>query len=312
MAGGMQPWVAALAAVGIVSLVSLIGAAALTLPGLRSHRFLLVLVAVAAGTLVGDAFFHLVPEAAHAWESTGLANMGLLVVGGFLLFFALEVVLRSRHAHLEMVDEAEHLHEHHRHGAQASPGAHAHAAKSPHAIQPAHDHAPDATPGPATVAPYAWTNLVGDAVHNFLDGAVIATAFLVDPAIGVATTIAVVVHEVPQELGDFAVLLRAGMKPARALLFNFSSALLAVLGAILVLALPVEVATIEFYGLPLIAGAFLYIAAADLIPELHHHSKGREAVTILLAFMAGLALMYGVLALEGTGFLAIGDAAHQH
>ena len=275
----MDPWIASLLAVGIVSVVSLIGAAALTLPGLRSHRFLLVLVAVAAGTLVGDTFFHLVPEATLSWETTGLANMGLVIVGGFVLFFALEVVLRSRHAHLEMVDEAEHVHEH----------AH-HAEHSAHAV-----------------APYAWTNLVGDAVHNFLDGAVIATAFLVDTSIGIATTIAVVVHEVPQELGDFAVLLRAGMKPRKALLFNFGSALLAVLGAVIILALPVAAETIEFFGLPLIAGAFLYIAAADLIPELHHHSKGREAATILLAFAVGLGLMYGVLALEEAGVLTAGQ-----
>lgn len=277
----MDPWIASLLAVGVVSIVSLVGAAALTLPGLRSHRFLLVLVAVAAGTLVGDAFFHLVPEAAESWQEGGLANMGLFIVSGFVLFFALEVALRSRHAHLEMVDNAEHMHEH---------AHHAH-------TQAAH-----------TVAPYAWTNLVGDAVHNFLDGAVIATSFLVDTSLGIATTIAVVVHEVPQELGDFAVLLRAGMKPAKALLFNFGSALLAVLGAVLILALPVDASSVEVYGLPLIAGAFLYIAAADLIPELHHHSKGREALTILLAFAVGLGLMYGVLALEQAGVLTVGAA----
>ena len=273
----MEPWIATLLAVGLVSVVSLVGAVALTLPGLRSHRFLLVLVAVAAGTLVGDAFFHLTPEASESWEATGLAKMGLFIVGGFVLFFALEVVLRSRHAHLEMVDEAEHIGEHGHHD------EHVHAASA--------------------IAPYAWTNLVGDAVHNFLDGAVIATAFLVDSSIGIATTIAVVVHEVPQELGDFAVLLRAGLAPRKALLFNFASAALAIVGALLVLALPVDAESIEFYGLPIIAGAFLYIAAADLIPELHHHSKGREAVTILIGFAAGLALMYGVLALEDAGVL---------
>lgn len=280
MPHGVDAWISTLLAVVVVSVVSLIGALALSLPGLRSHRFLLVLVAVAAGTLVGDSFFHLLPEATGLWQTRGLATMGLWIVGGFLLFFVLEVVLRSRHAHGERVDEAEHLHEHVHHG-------------GPHASHVA----------PAAVAPYAWTNLVGDAVHNFLDGAVIATAFLVDSAIGMATTIAVVIHEVPQELGDFAVLLRGGMSPGRALLFNFGSAVLAALGAILVLALPVQTEAIELYGLPLIAGAFLYIAAADLIPELHHHSKGREAVTILLAFVVGLALMYFILVLENNGLL---------
>ncbi len=276
----MDPWVSTLLAVSVVSIVSLLGALALSVPGLRSHRFLLALVAVAAGTLVGDSFFHVLPEATHLWDDIGLATMGLWIVGGFLVFFALEVGLRSRHAHVERVDEAHHM----------------------------HDHAGKA----GVVAPYAWTNLIGDAIHNFLDGAVIATAFLVDSAVGVATTIAVVIHEVPQELGDFAVLLRAGMSRARALMFNFGSALLAVLGAVIVLALPVDPETIEMFGLPLIAGAFVYIAAADLIPELHHHTKGRDAWAILFFFVIGLGLMYGVLALEEAGILGGGEAGHTH
>lgn len=269
----MGPTAATLLAVALVSVVSLVGALAFLLPGLRRHRVLLALVAVAAGTLVGDAFFHILPESVESWQGRGIDRMGLLLVGGFLLLFALEVALRSRHAHLELIDEAEHGHTHeHSHGAPK-------------------------------IAPYAWMNLVGDGIHNLLDGAVIATAFLVDTPLGLATTLAVVVHEVPQELGDFAVLLRAGLKPSRALLFNFGSAVLAVLGAVAVLALPVDASEVELYGLPLVAGAFLYIAAADLVPELHHHSRGRDAVLILLGFVVGLAIMYGILALEGTGLL---------
>jgi zinc and cadmium transporter len=289
----MEAWLASLLAVGVVSIVSLIGALALTLPGLRSHRFLLILVAMAAGTLVGDAFFHLLPEAGGLWEHDGLSAMGLWIVGGFLVMFALEVGLRSRHAHVEMVDQAEHGHagahkHHHSHHAHEDPVQHNH------------------------IAPFAWTNLIGDAIHNLLDGAVIATAFLVDPAVGIATTIAVVIHEVPQELGDFAVLLRAGIRPSRALALNFASALVAVLGAVLVLTLPVDPELLEMYGLPLIAGAFLYIAAADLVPELHHHSKGREAILILVAFIVGLAIMFGLLQLEESGLLATGGDPHNH
>src|SRR5688500_17892055 len=268
--GPAMAWIPTLTAVAVVSLVSLVGALALTLPGLRSHRFLLVLVAVAAGTLVGDAFFHLIPEASHEWEEAGLAKMGLVIVLGFVGFFLLEVVVRSRHSHLE----------------RATPDAHAH---------DGHDH-------PA-VAPYAWTNLVGDGIHNFLDGAVIATAFLVDVPLGIATTLAVVIHEVPQELGDFAVLLRSGMGAGKALLFNLASALMSAVGAILVLSLDVDVAVLGAYGLPFIAGAFVYIAAADLIPELHHHSRGRDAVMLFVSFLVGIALMYGVLGLEETGLL---------
>lgn len=281
-------WIPTLTAVAVVSLVSLVGALALTLPGLRSHRFLLVLVAVAAGTLVGDAFFHLIPEASHGWEDEGLAKMGLLVVAGFVAFFLLEVVVRSRHSHLE----------------RATPEAHGHDGHDGHGGHDGHD--------PAAVAPYAWTNLVGDGIHNFLDGAVIATAFLVDVPLGIATTIAVVIHEVPQELGDFAVLLRAGMRPGKALLFNLASALMSAIGAVLILALDVDVEVLGAFGLPFIAGAFVYIAAADLIPELHHHSRGRDAVLLFVSFLVGVALMYGILGLEESGLLGDGGGPHDH
>lgn len=278
----MEAWIATLLAIGVVSLVSLAGALTLSLPGLRGHRTLLILVAVAAGTLVGDALFHILPEASHAWEEAGLAQMGVFVALGFVAFFALEVAVRSRHAHLEAADPEHHGHHH----------------EEPHG----HIH----------IAPYAWTNLVGDAVHNFLDGAVIATAFLIDVPLGIATTVAVVLHEVPQELGDFAVLLRAGMRPGQALLFNFASALVSLAGAGLVLALPVDLGTLQAYALPLIAGAFLYIAAADLIPELHHHSKGRDAVMILVCFVLGIVAMYGFLGLEESGLLGPSTASHDH
>lgn len=282
--GRCVAWIPTLAAVGIVSLVSLVGALALTLPGLRSHRVLLFLVAVAAGTLVGDAFFHLLPGASHAWEEAGLARMGLVAVAGFVMFFLLEVLVRARHSHLERAEPSIHGHDHgHEHGIG--------------------HHAP--------VAPFAWTNLLGDGIHNFLDGAVIATAFLVDVPLGIATTIAVVIHEVPQELGDFAVLLRSGMKPWLALLFNLGSALMAVIGAVLVLALGFSAETLEMYGLPFIAGAFVYIAAADLIPELHHHTRGREAALIFVSFLVGIALMWGILALEEAGVLGASEA-HDH
>lgn len=276
----MDPWAATLLAIGVVSAVSLVGAATLTLPGLRGHKALLVLVAVAAGTLVGDSLFHLVPEAAHSWEDD-LASMGVFIALGFVAFFALEVAVRARHAHLEFATPEAHGHHHEDHA----------------------DH--------VHIAPYAWTNLLGDAVHNFLDGAVIATAFLVDVPLGIATTVAVVLHEVPQELGDFAVLLRAGIRPGKALLLNFASALVSLAGAALVLLLPVDVGALETYALPLIAGAFLYIAAADLIPELHHHSKGREAVTILVCFVLGIGIMYGFLAAEESGLLGAASATHE-
>lgn len=259
---------ATLLSVLVVSLISLVGAATLSFGALRRHIVLLGLVAVAAGTLLGDSFFHLLPEAVEFRGGFPL-GMGVLVILGFLAFFGLETGLRWGHAHGEVGHQPEHVH----------PEGHQAAAK---------------------IAPFAWLNLAGDGVHNFVDGALIATAYAVDPTMvtGVATTVAVAAHEIPQEFGDFAVLLSAGVTPGRALLYNLLSALLAALGAAAILVAPLSGETLEFYAVPLIAGGFLYIAAADLVPELHHHSERRYVPIIVGGFLLGIASMILLLRLE--------------
>lgn len=261
----MPAWVPTLLSVVIVSLVSLVGAVA-GMKLLRRHSVILLLVALAAGTLIGDAFIHLLPGTIAAWDGFPVA-VSALVLGGFLTFFVLEVVLRQQHAHGEVL-QADHAH-----------GA-------------GHEHQH------GRVAPFGIINLVGDAFHNFIDGAVIAASYLIDFNVGLATTIAVVLHEIPQELGDFAVLLRAGMAPRKALFFNLLSALAAVLGAVIFLLLPFDVETMEKIALPIIAGGFLYIAAADLVPELHHHAGDRHLGNIALGLLAGIGLMFALLGLE--------------
>lgn len=270
-----EPVVWALGSVAVVSLLSLVGAFSLTFGALRRHGVMMFLVALAAGTLIGDAFLHLLPEASHIHGGFG-TDIALTVIGGFLLMFVLEVVLRWKHAH------GEHAHDEPVHG-------------------PHHGHED-------TVQPFGWLNLTGDAVHNFVDGIVIATAYLIDIRVGLATTIAVALHEIPQELGDFAVLVRAGLSHGKALLLNLASALVAVVGAALVFVMPIPAETLEGIALPAIAGAFLYIAAADLIPELHHHTRRKEVGLILLAFLVGILLMYGLLGFESLG----SDAGHAH
>jgi len=148
------------------------------------------------------------------------------------------------------------------------------------------------------VHPLAQMNLVGDAVHNLVDGMVIAGSFLVSIPLGVATTVAVVLHEIPQEMGDFGVLLHAGMNVRRALFFNFLTALTSILGAIFILALGLEPEVILKIVIPLVIGGFLYIASADLIPEMHKDVKPLNSVIQLLSLLAGVGVMFLLLAFD--------------
>jgi len=146
------------------------------------------------------------------------------------------------------------------------------------------------------VKPVGSLVIIGDAAHNIIDGILIATSYLVSIPLGIATTTAVILHEIPQEFGDFAVLLHSGFSKGKALLFNFLSALTAFLGVFIVFGLAQNVGDIETILLPLAAGNFLYIAGADQIPELHTETSFKSAFFQLLFMIAGIALMYGLAA----------------
>ena len=141
-------------------------------------------------------------------------------------------------------------------------------------------------------------NLTGDALHNLLDGLVIAGAYLVNVPAGIATTIAVVFHEVPQELADFGVLLYAGYSKRKALMLNLLSALAAVLGAIIGLVLGTRSEVFLKFILPFAAGGFIYIAGSSLIPELHKECGWKESLLQIIAFISGIGLMWAMLLLE--------------
>lgn len=135
---------------------------------------------------------------------------------------------------------------------------------------------------------FAYLTLIGDGIHNFADGAVIAAAYLISVPLGVTTTFAIVTHEIPHELSDFLILLHGGFSNKRALMFNFLSATTAIAGTVLVLILGTRFADLERYLVPLAAGNFLYIAASDLIPELLTKRHGKTSVLQVIMLILGI------------------------
>ncbi len=143
-----------------------------------------------------------------------------------------------------------------------------------------------------TIKPVAYLNLIGDGLHNFLDGVIIAVSFLQSVELGIIVTFAVMLHEIPQELGDFGVLIHAGLKPAKALLMNFLTALTAVLGAIAGYFFTTSTEGAAVFLLPFAAGNFIYIAATDLLPSIHHETKFWKSMQQVFVFLCGIGLMW--------------------
>ena len=262
----MNASAAALLSVVAISLASLVGALTLSLGRARLERLVFLLVAFAVGAMLGGALLHLIPESYHALGDG--PETGLLVLAGVLAFFVLEKFLHWRHQHgvPEALD-----------GATGHSHGHAHLAVAPG----------------GEAAPFALVNLVGSVAHKLIDGAIVAAAYLVSIQTGVVTTLAVMLHEIPQGIGNFGVLVYGGYPPRRALLYNFATGLGALLGAGLVLTVGAEVDGLADYLLPITAGAFLYIAGSDLIPELNqrHSYPATKAVGQLAMMVLGIAVM---------------------
>lgn len=228
----------------IISLISFVGVFALSFSKERLNKILLLLVALAAGTLIGNVFFHLLPESVELLPPD---IAFLVVLLSFVLFFFIEKALHWHHCH--QVD-----HSHHK--------------------------------------TFGYMNLIGDVVHNFTDGLVIAAAFIASPVLGVTTSIAVALHEIPQEIGDFGVLVYSGFSRVRALFLNFVVALGALVGAVVGYFLLVHIPSFEAYLIPIAAGGFLYIGASDLLPEIRQENKASKVVWSFIAFVLGIVLMF--------------------
>jgi zinc and cadmium transporter len=245
-------WFYALASVIAVSAIALIGLAVVAVQPQRLRRILFALISLAAGSMFGDVFIHLLPES-YA-QSEDHVTTALMVLAGIFGFFSLEKFLRWRHEHL--VDAQ------------------------------------------VRIQPVGYLNLVADGVHNLIDGMLIGGAYLASVPIGFATTLAVILHEIPQEIGDFGVLLQAGLSTTKALAFNLLSAALAIVGALIILVASSSSAPLVGIMLPLTAGSFIYIAGADLLPELHKELTPAKSIVQLIAMLIGAGVMLLIATIE--------------
>ena len=158
-----------------------------------------------------------------------------------------------------------------------------------------HEHVPQEA---NTIHPVGYMNLVADGLHNIIDGLLIGASYLVSIPVGLGTTLAVLLHEIPQEIGDFGILLHAGFTKGRALWLNFLSATLAIVGAIISLLVGAQFRDFSAVVLPLTAGGFIYIAGSDLVPELHKERQPAKSAIQLLAIGIGVGLMLVLTALD--------------
>jgi zinc and cadmium transporter len=146
---------------------------------------------------------------------------------------------------------------------------------------------------------FGYMNLVGDSLHNLIDGLVIASVFLVDFRLGVVTTVAIALHEIPQEIGDFGVLLHAGFNKIKALLLNYVIASVVILGGIIGYFASLHISSIMPYLLPVAAGGFIYIAASDLMPEIRKEGDLKRSIKSFVVFLLGIILMIIASFIEG-------------
>lgn len=239
----------------VVSLFSLGGIYALSLKEETLDRILLVLVAFSAGSILGAAYFDLLPEAIELVEESVVF---VYITLGFVSFFFLERFIYWYHGHPHEADISAEI----------------------------ADRA--ATKG------FAYLNLIGDGIHNFVDGMVIATSFLIGFSVGLATTVAVIFHELPQEMGDYGILVYSSFKRGRAVFLNFLVALAVVVGGISAVFFIETVEALSGLLIALSAGGFIYLAASELIPELHKEKSFKKSVVQFALFILGITLIWSL------------------
>jgi zinc and cadmium transporter len=238
---------------GALSVVAAAGTLAL------HSRWISRLVSFAVGALLGAVFLELLP---HALEHGAVQRVMLTVLAGLLTFFLLEKLVLWRHSHLEAETLA---------GAPASGGA-------------AHSHGFDSGRSGLMI-------LIGNSVHNFCDGIVIAATFIADFTLGTTTALAIVAHAIPQQVGDFAVLLHSGYSRRRAFMYNLATGAATLAGGLAGYAALASMQQVLPTVLALAAASLLYVAVADLIPSLHRHPAPGETAQQLALIGVGIAII---------------------
>ena len=229
----------------------------LIVPERPRARVLPHLVSFATGTLLGASLLALLPDAMEAAGPGSAQGIGIALAAGIGAFFILEKLVLWRHSHSEEYADHGAHHAHHEHREHAS----------------------------------AFLVLIGDSIHNALDGVLIAAAFLTDVKLGIVTSIAVMTHEIPQEIGDFAVLLHSGMSRTRALALNLLTSLTSVIGGVIGYFALARAMDLLPYAIAVAAACFLYVAVADLIPGLHRRVSPKESVAQVLLITLGLVVI---------------------
>jgi len=222
-----------------------------------------MLVSYAIGALLGAAFLEILPHALH--EASSVEAMAMTVLFGILLFFILEKLVLWRHCHGNECEAHS--------GHETAPSTHGH--------DHGHDHGRS-----------GMMIMVGDTFHNFVDGILIAAAFMVDMKLGMVTALAIIAHEIPQEVGDFLILLHSGYTKRQAILLNLLSSLATLGGGLLAYFALQTVQSWIPYILGLAAASMIYVAVADLIPGLHKRTELRATVQQVLLIMLGIASIW--------------------
>jgi len=258
--------------------LSLIGLFMISIREKTLDNILFILVAFATGTILASALFDLIPESIHHLEELNSNGAGIaenlifaFIIFGFVIFFVIERFIYWFHGHAHEKENK----------------LVCYAGKG--------EGEGNSLSRSSGVKSFALLNLIGDGLHNFLDGIIIMVAFLSGTRNGIIITLAVVFHEFPQEIGDFGILLYGGFSKKKALFFNFLSGMIALLGGLTAFFLSDTLETFNLFFLAFSGGGFLYIASTELMPELIKEKDLKKSIVQALIFICGLILIMSIV-----------------